>query len=61
MDWNNRSIIILNRWGKTVYQNLDYKNDWDGNKVADGVYFGVLNISEGNLNEQHTFTITVLR
>ena len=61
MEWDNRSIIILNRWGKTVYQNSDYKNDWDGDKVADGVYFGVLNISEGNLNKQYTFTVTVLR
>jgi len=61
MDWDNRSITIMNRWGKVVYQNLDYKNDWNGGKVADGVYFGILNISDGDLNEQHTFNVTILR
>jgi gliding motility-associated-like protein len=61
MGWDNREIIIMNRWGKVVYTNLDYKNDWDGDKVADGVYFGVLNISEGNLQKQYSFNLTILR
>ncbi len=61
MDWGNRSITIMNRWGQVVYQNPDYKNDWDGGKVADGVYFGILNISDGDLTEQHTFNVTILR
>ena len=61
MDWNNRSITIMNRWGQVVYQNPNYNNDWDGGKVADGVYFGILTISDDNLNEQHPFNVTVLR
>jgi gliding motility-associated-like protein len=32
-------IEIYNRWGKTVYMNYDYKNKWDGEGVADGVYY----------------------
>jgi gliding motility-associated-like protein len=61
MGWDNREIIIMNRWGKVVYTNPDYKNDWDGDKVADGVYFGILNISEGNLQKQYSFNLTILR
>jgi gliding motility-associated-like protein len=61
MEWDNRSITIMNRWGQVVYQNPDYKNDWDGGKVADGVYFGILNISDGILYKQHSFKVTILR
>jgi gliding motility-associated-like protein len=61
MDWNNRKIIIMNRWGQVIYTNPDYKNDWDGRNVADGVYFGILNISDGSLQEQHSFNVTILR
>jgi gliding motility-associated-like protein len=32
-------IEIFNRWGKTVYISYDYKNNWDGEGVADGVYY----------------------
>ena len=61
MDWDTREVTIMNRWGKVVYTNPDYKNDWDGGKVADGVYFGILNISDGSLQEQHSFNVTILR
>lgn len=60
MDWDNREMIILNRWGKVIYTNPDYKNDWDGGNSPDGVYFGVLNILDGKLQEQHSFTVTIL-
>lgn len=42
------SLIVYNRWGKIVYRNDDYQNDWDGthyksgNDVADGVYFFIV-------------------
>ena len=61
MGWDNREVIIMNRWGKIVYTNPDYKNDWDGGKVADGVYFGILNVSEGNLQKQYSFNLTIIR
>jgi hypothetical protein len=47
----------MNRWGQIVYTNPDYKNDWDGGNVADGVYFGVLDTP----NQSYSFTVTVLR
>ncbi|MBN4061803.1 MAG: hypothetical protein COA57_15630 [Flavobacteriales bacterium] len=45
-------IIIYNRWGKKVYENSNYQNDWDGRhyknglQCKDGVYYFVLTVSE---------------
>ena len=36
------SLVILNiynRWGKGVYQQIDYKNDWNGEGLNDGTYY----------------------
>jgi len=61
LSYDSRAIIIKNRWGRTVYESTNYNNDWDGSNVPDGVYYGILNILEGDSNKQYTFTITVLR
>lgn len=56
-DHSPASISIMNRWGQVVYTNPDYKNDWDGGNVADGVYFGVLDTP----NKSYSFIVTVLK
>jgi len=33
------SLLILNRWGKQVYQSSNYKNNWNGDDLTTGVYF----------------------
>lgn len=33
------SISIFNRYGETLYESADYKNDWNGSEVASGIYF----------------------
>jgi len=64
MDWQYRELIVLNRWGQVVYYDYDYKNDWsgtyEGKPLADGVYFGVLNISYKDIIERHDFNLTIL-
>jgi gliding motility-associated-like protein len=60
MDWQYRELIVMNRWGQVVYYNNDYKNNWDGNNLADGVYFGVLNISYKDIIEEYSFDVTIL-
>ena len=35
-------LVVFNRWGRTVYESTDYKNDWDGGNLPDGTYFYVL-------------------
>lgn len=55
-------LIIMNRWGNTVYENQDYDNSWDAEGLVDGVYFyrltvnynqeiGIPYFDEGNIIE----------
>jgi gliding motility-associated-like protein len=32
-------LLINNRWGKQVFSSENYKNNWDAEGVADGIYF----------------------
>ena len=36
--WNN-NLQVFDRWGKMVYENLNYQNNWDGQGLVEGVYF----------------------
>lgn len=36
---NKEDLKIFNRWGKLVYQNSDYQDDWTGADVPAGVYY----------------------
>ncbi len=44
----NAELIILNKWGKIVYQSNDYKNDWTGNyngsALPEDNYFFILKV-----------------
>lgn len=38
------TLAIYNRWGSKVYESTDYKNNWNGSKSVDGVYYYVLTV-----------------
>ena len=38
----SNELVIFNRWGKKIYEINNYKNDWDGGNLSDGVYFYIL-------------------
>ncbi len=40
-------MVVSNRWGKEVFSTKDYKNNWDGGDIADGVYYYRLSIPGG--------------
>ena len=42
------TLTIYNRWGKKVYEDLNYQNDWDGGDLQDGTYFAELSYQRGN-------------
>lgn len=42
------SLQIFNRWGQKIYENSDYKNDFDASKLQSGTYFMLL---KDNINE----------
>lgn len=39
-------LVVSNRWGKTVFESSDYKNDWGGEGLAAGVYYVHLKIGD---------------
>lgn len=39
-------LIVVDRWGKKVFESSDYKNDWDGNNLAAGVYYVHLRVGD---------------
>lgn len=44
----NSELIIYDRNRKKVYQSLDYRNNWNGDRNPDGVYFYLLRIADQN-------------
>lgn len=36
------ALTVFNRWGNKVYDNPDYRNDWNGSGNSDGVYYFIL-------------------
>ena len=57
----NSELLIFNRWGKNVFISSDYKNDWNGNNLSDGVYFYVLKVPMRNANSKEFHgTITII-
>lgn len=42
----NSVLTIFDRWGKKVYENQNYANDWNADKSNDGTYFYVLDVPE---------------
>ncbi len=32
-------IVVFNRWGKKVFEQTDYQNDWDGGDLSEGTYY----------------------
>jgi gliding motility-associated-like protein len=38
------TLQIFNRWGNKIYESDDYKNNWNGSKYVDGVYYYILTV-----------------
>jgi gliding motility-associated-like protein len=36
------TLQIINRWGKEVYHTTSYQNNWDGDDLAQGVYYYII-------------------
>jgi PKD repeat protein len=39
-------LIVIDRWGKTVFESQDYKNDWNGHGLASGIYYYELKVGD---------------
>ena len=54
-------LVIFNRWGKVVYEKINYQNDFDGEGLPDGVYYYVFS-AKGILKDvKHQSSLEILR
>jgi gliding motility-associated-like protein len=57
-NYENSRLSVFNRWGKSVYSDDNYKNDWDGGNLNDGTYYYVLEVNDSKSTiVKGTFTL----
>lgn len=47
------SLIVYNRWGQIVYENKDYRNNWNGGELPEGVYYFIAEVNKQAGKEPH--------
>jgi gliding motility-associated-like protein len=40
----SNNLSVFNRWGKKLFEQENYKNDWNGGGYNDGTYFFILTV-----------------
>lgn len=58
--FDNSKVTIYDRWGNIVYENSNYKNDWDGGNQPEGTYYYILDVDDPQ-ETIHKGVITLLR
>jgi len=60
--YTNSILQVFNRWGKMIYENNNYQNDWDGENYSDGTYFFILKVNYGDEEYEDTHgSLTIIR
>lgn len=52
-------LVVLDRWGRKVFADSDYQNDWRAENVPDGVYFYTLKTIGFYREQQYQGSITI--
>lgn len=62
LEFFENELKVFNRWGREVYSQTNYKNNWDGDGVSDGTYYFILEVKLPS-GETNLFkgTITILK
>jgi gliding motility-associated-like protein len=42
----NTTVTLFDRWGRKVYENANYNNDWKADHLSDGTYFYVVDVPD---------------
>jgi gliding motility-associated-like protein len=58
---NSNQLVIKNRNGNTIYEKINYQNDWDASNVPEGVYFFFLKYNANGNNFGKYGSITIKR
>jgi gliding motility-associated-like protein len=54
------ALYIIDRNGKTVYESLNYQNNWTGKNLPAGTYFYLLRVNDGK-NTEKGGSVTIIR
>lgn len=55
-------LLIFNRWGKKIYESGDkYLNNWGDENLADGTYYYVITLKNGDNSKNYNGTISLLK
>jgi gliding motility-associated-like protein len=54
-------LSVYNRWGTLIYEQDNYKNQWDGGEISEGSYFFILDVIIDNKTETYKGVVNVLR
>ena len=54
----NSKLQVFNRWGEMIYEDDNYRNNWDGYFVEDGTYFYILELGNDGTVLKGTFLLT---
>jgi gliding motility-associated-like protein len=52
-EYPGSGLIVYNRWGKVVYESKDYRNNWSGDDLPEGVYYFMAEINKSSGKEKH--------
>ncbi|MFD2246837.1 ice-binding family protein [Pontibacter ruber] len=44
MNYPDNDLTIINRWGNEVYRSKSYKNNWNGDNLAEGTYYYIARV-----------------
>ena len=59
-EYQRMELVIFDRWGRKLYENSNYKSDWEAKGVPDGTYFYILKTVGFYATETHKGSITIL-
>ena len=45
LNYADNDLVVVNRWGNEVFKSKSYKNNWNGDKLAEGTYYYVLRVT----------------
>lgn len=54
-------LVVFDRWGRKVYDNSNYRNNWDGGNLPESTYYYRLNTIGYFKNESFKGAVTILR
>lgn len=54
----NTRVTIFDRWGKKIYENSNYNNEWKAEGLTDGTYFYIVEVSD---DKNYTGFVTVFK